>query len=48
LSAKDKLSEGIKKEKPADLEDTEPSVKIWTELGKLDNINSLNKESTRV
>lgn len=48
MSAKDISSEGIKKEKPAELGDTEPSVKIWTELGKLDNIHSLNKESTRV
>lgn len=37
-----------KKEKPAELGDIEPSVKFSRESGKLDNKNSLNKDSTRV
>lgn len=42
------IKQGYKKENPAKLNDTEPPVKIWMESAKLDNINLLNKDLTRV
>lgn len=38
----------MKKEKPAELSDTEPSVKISRKSGKFHNVQLLNKDLIRV